>query len=51
MRSVWVVRRSSGYAFIDFDHHRDAQDAICELNGKYGWRVDLSHNSSGGRGG
>lgn len=51
IRSVWVARRPPGYAFIDFDDHRDAQDAIRELDGKNGWRVELSHNSSGGRGG
>ncbi|XP_056174795.1 serine/arginine-rich splicing factor RSZ22A-like [Syzygium oleosum] len=32
IRSMWVARRPSGYAFIDFDDHRDAQDAIRELN-------------------
>ncbi|KAI4376347.1 hypothetical protein MLD38_014118 [Melastoma candidum] len=51
IKSVWVARRPPGYAFIDFDDRRDAQDAIRELDGKNGWRVELSHNSSGGRGG
>ncbi|XP_044463608.1 serine/arginine-rich splicing factor RSZ22 [Mangifera indica] len=51
IRSVWVARRPPGYAFIDFDDHRDAQDAIRELDGKNGWRVELSHNSRGGGGG
>lgn len=31
--SVWVARRPPGYAFIDFDDYRDAQDAIRELDG------------------
>lgn len=31
--SVWVARRPPGYAFIDFDDRRDAQDAIRELDG------------------
>ncbi|XP_009606695.1 serine/arginine-rich splicing factor RSZ21A-like isoform X1 [Nicotiana tomentosiformis] len=51
---VWVARRPPGYAFIEFDDRRDALDAIHELDGKNGWRVELSHNSSGrggGRGG
>ncbi|KAL6533797.1 Serine/arginine-rich splicing factor rsz22a [Orobanche hederae] len=48
---VWVARRPPGYAFVDFDDRRDALDAIKELDGKSGWRVELSHNSSGGRGG
>ncbi|KAL9678401.1 hypothetical protein QQ045_016245 [Rhodiola kirilowii] len=51
IRSVWVARRPPGYAFIDFDDRRDAQDAIRELDGKNGWRVELSHNSRGGGGG
>ncbi|KAI4380196.1 hypothetical protein MLD38_006415 [Melastoma candidum] len=51
IRSVWVARRPPGYAFIDFDDRRDAQDAIRAMDGKNGWRVELSHNSSGGRGG
>ncbi|CAA6672495.1 unnamed protein product [Spirodela intermedia] len=52
LRSVWVARRPPGYAFVEFDDHRDAVDAIRALDGKNGWRVELSHNSKGGgRGG
>ncbi|CAH1415055.1 unnamed protein product [Lactuca virosa] len=51
IRSVWVARRPPGYAFVDFDDKRDAQDAIRELDGKNGWRVEMSHNSRGGGGG
>ncbi|CAI0376384.1 unnamed protein product [Linum tenue] len=50
IRSVWVARRPPGYAFIEFDDKRDAQDAIHELDGKNGWRVEMSHNSRGGGG-
>ncbi|KAG0490169.1 hypothetical protein HPP92_007032 [Vanilla planifolia] len=50
IRSIWVARRPPGYAFIDFDDHRDAQDAIRGMDGKNGWRVELSHNSKGGGG-
>ncbi|XVF44035.1 hypothetical protein PTKIN_Ptkin02bG0087900 [Pterospermum kingtungense] len=42
--------RPPGYAFIEFDDRRDAIDAIRELDGKNGWRVELSHNSKGGGG-
>ncbi|PON59295.1 Splicing factor-like protein [Parasponia andersonii] len=51
LRSVWVARRPPGYAFIEFDDRRDALDAIQALDGKNGWRVELSHNSKGGGGG
>ncbi|KAM3358725.1 serine/arginine-rich splicing factor RSZ21A [Capsicum galapagoense] len=54
LKSVWVARRPPGYAFIEFDDRRDALDAVRHLDGKNGWRVELSHNSSGrggGRGG
>uniref|UniRef100_A0A7N0TC87 Uncharacterized protein n=1 Tax=Kalanchoe fedtschenkoi TaxID=63787 RepID=A0A7N0TC87_KALFE len=51
IRSVWVARRPPGYAFVDFDDRRDAQDAIRELDGKNGWRVEMSHNSRDGGGG
>ncbi|KAI5679184.1 hypothetical protein M9H77_10134 [Catharanthus roseus] len=51
LRSVWVARRPPGYAFIEFDDRRDALDAIREIDGKNGWRVELSHNSKGGGGG
>ncbi|XVE85044.1 hypothetical protein DITRI_Ditri17bG0060800 [Diplodiscus trichospermus] len=50
LRSVWVARRPPGYAFVEFDDRRDAIDAIRELDGKNGWRVELSHNSKGGGG-
>ncbi|KAI3413013.1 uncharacterized protein J3R85_016655 [Psidium guajava] len=52
LKSVWVARRPPGYAFIEFDDRRDALDAIRSLDGKNGWRVEISHNKGGGgRGG
>ncbi|XP_010271961.1 PREDICTED: serine/arginine-rich splicing factor RSZ21A [Nelumbo nucifera] len=51
LRSVWVARKPPGYAFVEFDDRRDALDAIRGLDGKNGWRVELSHNSKGGGGG
>lgn len=51
IRSVWVARRPPGYAFVEFADRRDAVDAIRGLDGKSGWRVELSHNSKGGGGG
>ncbi|KAK1323905.1 Serine/arginine-rich splicing factor RSZ23 [Acorus calamus] len=51
LRSVWVARKPPGYAFIDFDDRRDAEDAIRGLDGVHGWRVEMSHSSRGGGGG
>ncbi|ESQ54032.1 hypothetical protein EUTSA_v10026315mg [Eutrema salsugineum] len=50
IRSVWVARRPPGYAFLDFEDPRDARDAIRDLDGKNGWRVEQSHNRGGGGG-
>ncbi|VAI46841.1 unnamed protein product [Triticum turgidum subsp. durum] len=50
LKSVWVARKPPGFAFIDFDETRDAKDAIRELDGKNGWRVELSTKSGSGRG-
>ncbi|KAF3338260.1 serine/arginine-rich splicing factor RSZ21A isoform X2 [Carex littledalei] len=47
IRSVWVARRPPGYAFIEFEDKRDAMDAIRGVDGKNGWRVELSHSSKG----
>ncbi|KAL0653404.1 hypothetical protein Bca4012_096095 [Brassica carinata] len=51
IKSVWVARRPPGYAFLDFEDSRDARDAIRDLDGKNGWRVEQSHNRGGGGGG
>ncbi|XP_042458878.1 serine/arginine-rich splicing factor RSZ21A-like isoform X3 [Zingiber officinale] len=51
LRSVWVARRPPGYGFVEFDDRRDALDAIHDLDGKHGWRVELSRNSKGEGGG
>ncbi|XP_057828599.1 serine/arginine-rich splicing factor RSZ22A [Cryptomeria japonica] len=51
LRSVWVARKPPGYAFIEFDDRRDAEDAIRALNGKNGWRVELSRSRGSGGGG
>lgn len=52
LRSVWVARKPPGFAFIEFEDRRDANDAVRGLNGKNDWRVELSRSSGGGaRGG
>ncbi|GAQ91054.1 hypothetical protein KFL_007200030 [Klebsormidium nitens] len=49
LRSVWVARKPPGFAFIEFDDPRDADDAIRDLDGKNGWRVELSRARDGPR--
>ncbi|KAJ4818050.1 Serine/arginine-rich splicing factor RSZ21 [Rhynchospora pubera] len=46
IRSVWVARRPPGYGFVEFEDRRDALDSIRELDGRNGWRVELSHSSN-----
>ena len=31
--SVWVARKPPGFAFIDFDDKRDAEDALRDIDG------------------
>uniref|UniRef100_A0A915IDE5 RRM domain-containing protein n=1 Tax=Romanomermis culicivorax TaxID=13658 RepID=A0A915IDE5_ROMCU len=33
LRTVWVARRPPGFAFIEFDDARDAEDACRALDG------------------
>lgn len=51
MHNVWVAKRSTRHAFINFDDHRNAHNAIHELDGKNGWKVEMSHNSRDSGGG
>ena len=34
IEKIWVARKPPGFAFIDFNDQRDAEDAVDELNGK-----------------
>eukprot|EP00218_Dolichomastix_sp_CCMP3274_P012987 CAMPEP_0170139990 /NCGR_PEP_ID=MMETSP0033_2-20121228/6043_1 /TAXON_ID=195969 /ORGANISM="Dolichomastix tenuilepis, Strain CCMP3274" /LENGTH=350 /DNA_ID=CAMNT_0010376157 /DNA_START=6 /DNA_END=1057 /DNA_ORIENTATION=- len=45
--NVWVARKPGGFAFVSMEDERDAQDAARNLNGKHGWRVEVS--TGGGR--
>jgi len=36
-------KKATGYAFVDFDAPRYAQDVIRDLNDKHNLRVELSH--------
>ena len=48
IRHIWVGRKPSGYAFIDFDDHRDAKVVIHDLDGKHNMSVELFHYYRGG---
>ncbi|KAI3439034.1 hypothetical protein D9Q98_001444 [Chlorella vulgaris] len=58
MKSCWVARKPPGFAFVEYDDKRDAEDAVRGLDGSNGWRVEFARASgpkakgsyAGGRG-
>lgn len=50
LKSVWVARNPPGFAFIEFEDPRDADEAIQQMDGKKVCgctiRVELAKNSS-----
>jgi len=60
LKSVWVARNPAGFAFVEYEDERDAEDAVRGLDGTNicGGRVRVEHSTGrvrpkpwGGRGG
>jgi arginine/serine-rich splicing factor 7 len=34
IRSIWVARKPSGFAFVEFEDQRDAEDAVKRTDGE-----------------
>lgn len=55
LRDVWVARNPPGFAFVEFEDPRDAEDAVYKMDGKRVCdkyvRVEISHRQSRGSGG
>jgi len=55
LKNVWVARNPPGFAFVEFEDQRDAEDAVHDLDGRticgVRARVEMSSGAGRGRGG
>lgn len=52
IRDIWIARRPPGFAFVEFEHPKDAADACAALSGQdiRGQRVRVEVSTRGFRG-
>eukprot|EP00798_Chlamydomonas_sp_ICE-L_P022960 gene22960-30146_t len=48
---LWIARNPPGFAFVDFEDARDAEDCVRKLDGRSGWRCEISRSRGPGGGG